>query len=190
MNLQNYVLDAIRTESRIDSVNVNIENLVAILNVFIASGNLLDDIKKNVFYNKPIQTEKWDYNNQELKKNILNISSGYELKDLNKTELSLDPRLFHALIGIATESTELMEAIVKTVQTDAPIDHVNIREEIFDCLWYISIFHDSIDVEFAETFLMGFEKLKKRYPEKFTSNHAIERDINAERQILEQYHNG
>ncbi len=186
MNLQNYVLDAIRTESRIDSVNVNIENLVAILNIFIASGNLLDDIKKNVFYNKPIQTEKWDYNNQELKKNISNISSGYELNDLNKTELSLDPRLFHALIGIATESTELMEAIVKTVQTGALIDHVNIREEIGDIGWYTAIAMDTTNSNWEQILKTNIEKLRKRYPEKFTSSHAIHRDLDAEREILEQ----
>lgn len=179
--LNQCVDNAVRTEAQIENVKVNIDNLKQILQIFIASGNLLDSIKKNVFYDKPINQEDWE-NNFEIINNSINLT------DVNDKELvNINPRIFHSIVGIATEATELMEALYDVVANEKEIDNINVREEIFDALWYICLFHGAVDKDFAGTFNMGFDKLKKRYPDKFSAEHAINRDIESERKILESY---
>ena len=53
MNLPEYIQNAIRTESQIENVTVNSQVLINALVLFISAGQMLDQVKKNVFYNKP-----------------------------------------------------------------------------------------------------------------------------------------
>lgn len=47
-------------------------------------------------------------------------------------------RLFHAAIGLSTETGEIFEALGKYA-----LDRVNLSEEIGDCLWYLAIAYDA-----------------------------------------------
>lgn len=158
--------------------------------------------------------------------------------------------MLHGAIGIVTELGEILQALNGRL-----IDVVNIKEEIGDVLWYLSIFdrHYNLELrgdvntdsmgymnieslacdafctageildlykkklyydrpiedndvkslvrylfktmavmaEFCGTSLdsirqVNIEKLRKRFPGKFTSENANVRDLKAERQILEQ----
>lgn len=181
--LKQYVTDAIRTESRIEAVEINKPTLIAVLNAYVACGNLLDDLKKHIFYKKPIDPHKWA--NQ---KNIINAQLGDIMSNIDglKTEvMPFDPRLFHAIVGIATESTELVEAILTAIDNSGDIDHVNVKEELGDLNWYQAIAVDASDADWDAILTTNIEKLRKRYPEKFTSENAINRDLVAERKILE-----
>jgi NTP pyrophosphatase (non-canonical NTP hydrolase) len=187
MDLNQYVKDAIRTESQVETINADYDCLVAIMKTFVAAGNMLDDFKKNIFYGKPIDQYKWDAFHEMVIDESANINKSVDSIISNKAPVNVDPRLLHALIGIATESTELIEAILTSFAYNEPIDNVNVREEMFDLLWYILIGHDAMDYDVESTLNMGFEKLRKRYPEKFTVENAINRDLAAEREILESH---
>ncbi len=186
MDVNQCIQDAIRTESKIPNIQTNGAALLSIMNIFVATGNLLDDLKKNIFYNKPINREKWNLQLEELKDNIGYVPDSDNYQKVTD-QLQVDPRLFHAIVGIATESTELVEAVIKVLESGEEIDNVNVREEFFDAMWYILIGHDVINKDISETLTMGFDKLKKRYPDKFASESAINRDLVTERQILESY---
>lgn len=183
MELKQYIKDATRTESRIDNVQVNLQTLVTVLKIYVAAGNLLDDLKKNIFYNKPINEPKW----------IDNVASLMNLPDEVTVDpnsqlphtLNIDPRLFHAIVGIATESTELVEAILKAFENGTDIDHVNVREELGDLNWYQAIAIDASEADWDQILETNIAKLKHRYPDKFTSENAINRDLYTERKILE-----
>lgn len=183
MELKQYVTDAIRTESRIEAVEVNKETLIAVLKSYVAVGNLLDDLKKNIFYNKPIDPYKWAKQKTTVHHQLDEIMSSID--GLKPSIMPFDPRLFHAIIGIATESTELVEAILTSVETGSDIDHVNVKEELGDLNWYQAIAVDASEADWDTILLTNIEKLRKRYPEKFTSEHAINRNLEAERKILE-----
>jgi NTP pyrophosphatase (non-canonical NTP hydrolase) len=177
MNLEQYVKDAIRTESQIDKVVLqHPEIFLFALKTFIAAGNILDCVKKNVFYGKDTEDEmfKWCQAIRYYQ---------FQLEDIDP-ELELDPRVFHALIGIATESSELMEALEKSVHGEQ-LDYVNVLEEFGDVNWYEAIGIDAMNGDFDNILNTNIEKLRKRFPEKFTSEHAIERDVEAERATLE-----
>jgi len=182
-DLKQYVQDAIRTESQIDTIQVNIPNLISILKVYVAIGNLLDDLKKNIYYGKNINSMKWLNQLSE----IITISPTInKLPDVaDQQTLNVDPRLFHAIVGLATESTELVEAILKAIENETDIDHVNVQEELGDLNWYQAIAVDASDADWDKILETNINKLKHRYPEKFTSKDAINRDLDTERQILE-----
>jgi len=180
MDLQEFQTNAIKTESKIESVNVNLDYLAAILQISICTGNLLDQIKKNVYYGAPIDSE-------QRAEHVKGIIEAMDTKALfmedptaNTSVMEVNTRLFHAIIGIATESTELLENL-----TDDNLDIVNMLEEIGDLGWYASIALDEVDSDFETVFSAVINKLKQRYPTKFSTKNATERDLSKERELLE-----
>lgn len=188
MELKQYVKDATRTESRIDNVTVDLEKLMFVAQLFIHAGNLLDMIKKNQFYGKPIDINAWNAHVESLH-NLSGADGALllpEQTDLRtSTLLPVDPRIFHGIIGVATEGTELVEALMKAVTGIQPIDIVNVQEECIDACWYIAILHDATQLSWDEGLERNIAKLKKRYPDKFNVVDAVVRDLVAERKILE-----
>lgn len=94
-------------------------------------------------------------------------------------------RLLHAAIGLCTESAEFLGMLKKHIYYGAPIDMVNAVEEIGDSSWYQRIALDEMSVDYVEMLLLNVRKLKARYGHKFTEFAAMNRDVEAERKILE-----
>ncbi len=98
----------------------------------------------------------------------------------------LSPRVEHGVIGLVTESGELMDAVKKAKYYGKEIDTVNIVEEMGDLMWYMAIIADQLGVSFEEIWDKNIRKLKARYPEKFKKKSALTRDLKLERQELER----
>lgn len=94
--------------------------------------------------------------------------------------------LLHAAIGIATEGGELLDALKKTIFYGKELDSVNLKEELGDLMWYIAIACESLGTSIEEVCKININKLRARYPEKFTSDAAINRDLKNERKVLEE----
>lgn len=94
-------------------------------------------------------------------------------------------RLIHAGLGLATETAEIQDALKKHIFYGKPLDRVNLAEEMGDVFWYLAILADELGVSFEDTMDKNIAKLKKRYGDKFTETAAINRDVAAERKILE-----
>jgi NTP pyrophosphatase (non-canonical NTP hydrolase) len=94
-------------------------------------------------------------------------------------------RLLHAAIGLCTETGEIQDQLKKAVFYGKPLDKVNLAEELGDVFWYMAIMSDALGVSFADIMAKNIAKLKARYGSKFTENAALNRDIPAERKILE-----
>lgn len=92
----------------------------------------------------------------------------------------------HMVIGITTEAGELLDAYKKNLAYGKEIDVVNVKEEIFDIMWYLINLCRMLDVDPEFGMQNNIDKLRARYPEKFTSENAINRDLNKERKILEE----
>lgn len=180
--LQKYIEDAKRTEPPKQSIIFDPIALAYAIGMFIGSGNILDQIKKYVFYGKDIDQKKLKRNLEdinEFSKLFANKEDDDGRFELNMDEITINDRLFHSIIGIATESTELMEAM-----KDGFPDKVNLLEEIGDSSWYSSIMIDELGGNWYEILERNIEKLRHRYPEKFSTEHAIRRDIKGEQTIL------
>ena len=180
-DLDQFVKDATTTESLIEKVTVNHELLISVMAISMSAGNMLDQIKKHVFYGK-------EYNEDKFVEEFMAIVGALEVLKMalkerdNEVEHGVDPRLFHAIVGIATESTELLEALLTE---EEELDTVNILEELGDLNWYQAIAIDAIDgASYDNVLSTVITKLKNRYPNKFTSEAAINRDLDKERQVL------
>lgn len=94
-------------------------------------------------------------------------------------------RLLHAAIGLATESGELLDMLKKHIFYGRPIDRVNAVEELGDSQWYVGLAIDVLHTTMNEILTTNIDKLRLRYPEKFSEADAVGRDIGAERVLLE-----
>src|SRR5262249_12605893 len=94
-------------------------------------------------------------------------------------------RLLHAMIGLCTESGEIQDQLKKHIFYGKPIDTTNLVEEMGDLFWYLGIMANTLGVSFEEIMAKNNAKLRARYGDKFTETAALNRNLNAERNILE-----
>ncbi|HEY6435469.1 MAG TPA: nucleoside triphosphate pyrophosphohydrolase family protein [Ignavibacteriaceae bacterium] len=83
--------------------------------------------------------------------------------------------LLHATLGISGEAGELLDAVKKSFIYSKPLDRINAREELGDLMWYIALACRTLDVTLEELMQENIDKLTKRYPEKYTDEHASAR---------------
>lgn len=94
-------------------------------------------------------------------------------------------RLLHGAIGCCTEAGELQDMLKKHFFYGKPLDLVNIMEEAGDMLWYIAILLDAAGYTMSQAMDTNIAKLRKRFPDKYDDNKALNRDLVSERKILE-----
>jgi len=183
MQLEMFVEDALKTESRIKKITVNETFFNEVREILISAGSLLDQIKKNAFYDKPYNMDGLMSNTYSLN-NAINRLSRLDINDIadNKTDFPINPRIFHSIVGIQTEATELLEALDITKKE---LDDINIAEEFGDLDWYKAIGVNELGISWDTVLETVIAKLKARYPNKFTSEDAINRNLDKEREILD-----
>lgn len=192
-------------------------------------------------------------NFREYVANAIRTESKFNVMIPDTVSPFLNDRFLHAAIWMQTEIWEIFEALFIKWK-NSPIDQINVREELWDVLWYFAILSDNLsyfDFEFdnektisfdtmndyifemndltinildsvkkslfykkelniellkerlsklfnliksliiflgwniEKTAITNIEKLKARYPEKFTKENAINRKLDIERSILE-----
>jgi len=136
--------------------------------------NDLDSYKKWLFYGKPLPARL----GTEGRVCAANCESPIVLNEQ-------DTRVMHGAIGICTEGAELLEALMKVIVYGEKLDTTNVIEEYSDTLWYGSIIADTTGVSMETVMDKNIAKLKARYPEKFTEEKAVNRNLETERKILE-----
>lgn len=157
---------------------------LALIEEFIWVGNYLDKLKKALFYGKDIQ------------KSYENIRDNfYDEFGINQDEQpsdhiwpsNVDPVAIHSILGIATESVELVQNLREALVTNTQIDWVNVVEEFGDTFWYMHIpfIYGAINPDINPVLRKNLLKLYARFADKFDQDKAINRDLVTERHILE-----
>ena len=148
------------------------------LNDAIESLKTLDVIKKALFYGRPIppnyeQADVAQYGAVQV--HMLH----------NESQKGID--LLHGILGLATESGEMLEALAKSLSTGQPIDLVNLAEENGDVDWYQAMMARVMGTTFEMWQKTNIAKLRKRFPNGFAEYDAQQenRDLAGERAILE-----
>lgn len=100
-------------------------------------------------------------------------------------------QLLHAAIGLATEAGELLDQLKKHLFYDRELDFTNLIEEGGDGAWYLALLLGTLEkvgrIPSSDVALTkNIAKLRQRYPEAFTNEAAIQRDLDEERKILEE----
>lgn len=99
-------------------------------------------------------------------------------------------RLLHAAMGMATEAAELIDILKKHIFYGKPLDMVNAAEEVGDNQWYVGLAIDVMHSTMNDILTMNIEKLRLRYPDKFSEYDAMSRDLSSERKLLEKSKRG
>lgn len=113
------------------------------------------------------------------------------IEDAMRTDLSSDQylvagsrlqevvRLNHGLYGLITEAGELTDLIKRHVYYGSEIDPVELEKETGDVCWYLALVLDELNRTYGldtdRILTTNINKLKARYPEKFTEKAALER---------------
>jgi NTP pyrophosphatase (non-canonical NTP hydrolase) len=92
--------------------------------------------------------------------------------------------LVHGIVGLATEAGELLELLYDTLQ-GKPLDLTNLKEEVGDGKWYMAILAKVGGFMWGDDEKVNIAKLRKRFPNAFTEHDANNRNLAAERVILE-----
>lgn len=189
MDYKTFKSEAIKTESIPAEAVIDKNFLLNALSAAVGSSEVVDSIKKKVFYNKPLEV---NYLLETIRNSIHNLNvlqnyiNSYQTNpNALNGQLNVDVRTLHGTLGFYTEGAEVLSALFKAVTTDEPIDKVNLQEEIADAMWYTAILEDNNDIDLEDAMGKVINKLRARYPDKFTSDAAINRDLATERKILE-----
>ena len=170
-----YIKYALRTES-IVGANERLNNVFSELNKLNVSlidtvEIFADELKKYVYYGKVPKFMRVEQS---------------KLPHIEPIELPDEKlRLLHAGLGMLTEAQEFLRPILENITSNKDLDKVNLKEELGDLLWYEAIACDTLNTTFKIEQNRNIAKLKSRYPDKFSSDKAIHRDIKTERKILE-----
>lgn len=188
MDSQQFISDAIKTESRPEQLGLNLGATLQALHVMCAAAALADAMKRSIYYGKGLQTDRLANAMLQLNQSFDRFNAvlpRLEMPESHATTLHVpNLRLLHGALGIFSESGEMIEAIAKQIMT-GELDKVNFGEETGDVDWYKAIIHDESGVPEDITREAVIAKLKARYGEKFSSDAATNRDTANERQVLE-----
>jgi len=94
-------------------------------------------------------------------------------------------RLLHGAMGLVTEAGEIMDMLKKHIFYGRPLDMTNLLEELGDSNWYQQILLDTAGLTQELVWETVIKKLQVRYPGKFVSENAINRNLDAERFVLQ-----
>lgn len=151
---------------------------LALIDEFIWVGEHLDNLKKALFYGKNIQDTY-----------TMTQSCFYDSIDDygHNWPSNVQPVAIHSILGIATESVELVQNLRQALVSNTGLDYVNLIEEFGDIFWYMHIpfIYAVINPDLNPVLRKNLLKLYARFGEKFEQGNAINRDLEAERKILE-----
>jgi NTP pyrophosphatase (non-canonical NTP hydrolase) len=122
--------------------------------------------------------------------NYLQESQATENQDYKtialRTQDDTTVQLLHACMGLSTEVGELTDALKKYIFYGSKLNGVNAVEELGDIMWYLALACRALNTDFETVCATNINKLKTRYPEKFTEYLATNRDLNAEAVVLSE----
>ena len=163
--MKNYIADSARTASSTYFTDkVTEQEVKETFDSFAEIGQVLDNQKRRLFYGKGDALSGGEVN-------------GFSIEKLNGN-------IVHAIYGLCTEAGEISEDFLKAT-AKGKFDEVNLKEEAGDLLWYLAMLFRELGTDFDEVATTNINKLKARFPEKFTQNNAYNRDLDTERNILE-----
>lgn len=167
-----YTEDVFRNvvEGRFYGDKVGARPFYAALTEFIEAGDRLDIIKKATIYGKdfPVLLPPCSETAEE---------AGYAER--------VPADIIHAIIGMATEVSEIVEALLKAIEGEEELDLVNLQEEFGDVLWYMVLGATKAGFNLDGAAKANTAKLRARYPDNFTNEAALNRDVDNERKVLE-----
>jgi NTP pyrophosphatase (non-canonical NTP hydrolase) len=91
-------------------------------------------------------------------------------------ELDKKDVLINGVMGLCGESGEVIDIVKKHLAQGHELDKEKIIKELGDVAWYMAEIATVLDVELEDVLVQNIEKLKKRYPEGFSTEKSANRE--------------
>ena len=85
--------------------------------------------------------------------------------------------LINGVMGLCGESGEAIDIVKKHLAQGHELDKEHLANELGDIAWYLAETATAIGYDLEDILQMNIDKLKKRYPNGFTTNDSINRTI-------------
>ena len=85
--------------------------------------------------------------------------------------------LLNGVMGLCGEAGEVIDLVKKHLSQGHELDKQKIAEELGDVAWYLAETAKAIGYDLDEILQMNIDKLKKRYPEGFSSEQSRNRSV-------------
>ena len=189
VNMQDYLEQSGRTAADLDEVRKDMyddhHSLLHDVATLIVGGNQADLMKRSLFYKEPMEKV-------EARAQIFNEKMDQMYNLLGKLKTAAPDRqlsaqqinILHACFGVISEAAETMTEVANSFIEDRDLDLVNLREEAGDKLWYLALELRNIGGNFEQQAADNIQKLAIRYPDKFNSGDALNRDYDKEKIAL------
>lgn len=184
MEFQQYLIESSRT---LKSLGKELDLLHCATGLVTESAELVDAVKKNVFYGKPLD--------------VVNIKE--EIGDI-LWYIAIPVRIFSLDLDIKVENTSTYiehtkkqiiskEGLIKYFLSFNVIVNrlANTIQDDYDIYYFkylfeeINLICEIYNLNLSEIMDININKLKARFPNNFTQEHALNRDLEKERAILE-----
>lgn len=107
----------------------------------------------------------------------LNEYQGLAQRTSNRA-LDVKGHLLNGVLGLAGEAGECADLVKKHYFQDRrPIVHL-LEDELGDVLWYVAETAAALNVSLEEVAQHNVDKLRKRYPEGFSADRSLHREVN------------
>ena len=83
--------------------------------------------------------------------------------------------LINGVMGLCGESGEVIDIVKKHLAQGHELDKEKIIKELGDVAWYMAEIATVLDVELEDVLVQNIEKLKKRYPDGFSTKNSVNR---------------
>ena len=90
-------------------------------------------------------------------------------------ELRKQDVLINAVMGLCGESGEAIDIVKKHLHQGHELDKKKLAAELGDIAWYLAETAFALDIPLEDIFRGNIDKLKRRYPEGFTTERSINR---------------
>jgi NTP pyrophosphatase (non-canonical NTP hydrolase) len=97
---------------------------------------------------------------------------------IDKPDIPLSPEetmIIWTAIGLAGEAGEVVDDIKKSIFHRHGLDHTRLQKEIGDVLWYVAALCTTLGLDMETIMHQNIEKLKKRYPNGYSSEDSQKR---------------
>nr|MBQ8245006.1 nucleoside triphosphate pyrophosphohydrolase family protein [Oscillospiraceae bacterium] len=90
-------------------------------------------------------------------------------------ELDRKDVLINGVMGLCGESGEAIDIVKKWLAQGHDLDREKLAKELGDIAWYLAETAYALELPLEEILQANLDKLKKRYPEGFSSHRSINR---------------
>lgn len=152
-------------------------------------GTVADLMKRSIFYKSP--RESIETRNVTLSEGLADLGLKAQALLANADDIDRPlgedkVRLLHAALGLISEAGEIVEEVINSHIEHRPVNVDNMKEEFGDVSWYLALGLRVVNTSFYQVMKSNIAKLTARYPNKFNTQDAENRNLEAEKVALTQ----